>query len=102
MSQPLPYGNFEWISSDGIDSDWFLSIVDDGDVGYVFKVDLSYPHHLYNDHNEYPLAPEKLEICKEMLSPCNREHAGNTTSSKIVKLAPNLNDKKIMSPLFKI
>ncbi|GBM08249.1 hypothetical protein AVEN_82934-1 [Araneus ventricosus] len=94
MSQPLPYGNFEWISSDGIDSDWILSIVDDGEVGYVFEVDLSYPHHLHDDHNEYPLAPEKLEICKEMLSPYSREHAGNTTSSKIEKLTPNLNDKK--------
>ena len=33
-------------------------VADDGDVGYILEVDLSYPFHLHNIHSDYPLAPE--------------------------------------------
>ena len=31
----------------------------DTNVGYVLEVDLNYPEHLHNKHNNYPLAPER-------------------------------------------
>ena len=30
--------------------------------GYVFEVDLEYPKDLWEKHNDYPLAPEKLKV----------------------------------------
>ena len=34
----------------------------------VLKVDLEYPKELHELHNDYPLAPDKIEIKREMLS----------------------------------
>ena len=36
--------------------------------GCVIEVDLEYPKQLQEIHNDYPLAPDKIEIKKEMLS----------------------------------
>ena len=36
--------------------------------GYVLEVDLEYSKELRELHNDYPLAPDKIEIKKEMLS----------------------------------
>ena len=33
-----------------------------GRKGYIFEVDLEYPHKLWESHNEYPLAPEKMKV----------------------------------------
>lgn len=30
--------------------------------GYIFKVDLEYAEELWEPHNDYPLAPEKMKI----------------------------------------
>ena len=35
---------------------------------YLLEVDLEYPGELHALHNDYPLAPEKLEIPYDMLS----------------------------------
>ena len=36
--------------------------------GCVLEVDLEYPKELHKLHNDYPLAPDKIEIKREMLS----------------------------------
>ena len=36
--------------------------------GYMLKIDLEYPDELHELHNDYPLAPGKLEINHDMLS----------------------------------
>ena len=35
--------------------------------GWVYKVDFEYPKELQELHNDYPLAPDQIEIKKEML-----------------------------------
>ena len=54
-------------------------------------MDLSYPHHLHESHDNYPLAPESLEIGRNMYSPAQQEVFLNTTPQR--KLTPNLRDK---------
>ena len=44
--------------------------------GYILEVDLEYPKKLHDLHNEYLLAPERIEI------------------NKVEKLIPNLDEKK--------
>ena len=67
MSEPLPTKGFEWMAEDEL-KDWRKH-------SCILEVDLEYPKELHDDHNEYPLAPERLEI------------------NKVEKLIPNLNNK---------
>ena len=61
-------------------------------VGYILEVELEYPDELHSLHNDYPLAPEKLEITQNILSKyCF--NIGNKYGIKIGgvnKLVPNL------------
>ena len=70
--QMLPIGKFQWLTKDEIDSIDIKSLADDSKIGYIFEVDLVHPHYLHNKHNDYPLAPEKLDIDETMLLSSNR------------------------------
>ena len=76
MMQPLPVGGFEWLS-EGKLKQW-EKIVDSEDLGCVLEVDLEYPAELHDFHNDFPLAPELMEV------------------GGIFKLIPNLKDKEKM------
>ena len=41
---------------------------DNSSFGYILECDLDYPVELHDLHNEYPLAPERVDIQVEMLS----------------------------------
>ena len=45
-----------------------MQIKKDSSTGYILEADLEYPQELYDIHNDYPLAPEKINIPKEWLS----------------------------------
>ena len=68
MSKPLPTHRFEWMSES--------ELVHWESIPCISEVDLNYPESLHDEHNDYPLAPERLII------------------DKVDKLVPNLNDKK--------
>ena len=36
--------------------------------GLILEVDLEYPRELHDLHNDYPAAPEKSKVSKNMLS----------------------------------
>jgi len=67
MSEPLPTHGFEWMADFELDS-WRQH-------SCILEVDLEYPDSLHDMHNEYPLAPESLEV------------------GDVQKLIPNLNNK---------
>lgn len=78
MSQPLPQGEFKWLTQEEIENINFLDIDDDDEYGYVLEVDIDYPEELHNKHNEFPFLAEN--ICPP--------------NSKNKKLICNLNNKK--------
>lgn len=47
------------------------SIPSDGEIGYLFEVDLDVPKHLHDYFADYPLAPEKNVVPQDWLSPYN-------------------------------
>ena len=68
MCKPLPMDGFRFMSKEEL-KDW-------GSMPCILEVDLEYPEHLHDLHNDYPLAPERVKV------------------NKVEKLIPNLNDKK--------
>ena len=69
MLQPLPTGDFDWMTQEEIDRLDVKAVPDDGEDGYILEVDLEYPPDLHNIHNDYPLAPERIKVSRDMLSP---------------------------------
>ena len=45
-----------------------MRIKKDSSTGYVLEVDLEYPQKLHGIYNDYPLAPEKINVPKQWLS----------------------------------
>ena len=90
MSQPMPTGGFEWVNY----TDQILETPANADHGFILEVDLAYPPALHADHNDYPLAPEKLTITKDQMSPYQQKLIDELgVSISCEKLVPNLMDK---------
>jgi hypothetical protein len=91
MQQHLPISNFRFLSEQEINQLDIDSIADDASTGYILEVDLNYPSKLHDLHNCFPLAPEKMKVRHEMLSP----YCKNLSTGQIIteKLIPNLQDK---------
>ena len=69
MSQSLPTNGFKWIKD--LTKAKVIHILEKVNcsmtnpikkTGYIFEVDLEYPHDLWKSHNDYPFAPEKLKV----------------------------------------
>ena len=124
MSQFLPTGNFKWVTRIECNNpqithetegttltkeeeeynksmrDWeqeIMNIDDESNTGYMLEVDVDYPENLHLDmmHDNFPLAPEAMQIEKDMLSSYQEELGDQlnvTYGSK--KLCLTLKDKK--------
>ena len=93
MSQYLPTGGFKWLNEEFLLLDDYT---DDSDKGLILEVDLEYPDELHNLHNDYPLAPEKVKVERDMLSTYCKEIANkfNMSSGLVHKLIPTLGNKE--------
>ena len=72
-----------------------MRIKSNSSTAYISEVDLEYSKNLHNEHNDYPLAPEKINIQKEWLSDhCLKiVNELNITNGTVKKLVPNLMNK---------
>ena len=94
MSQPMPTEAFQWVDY----SERILQTPADADHGYILKVDLEYPASLHAEHNDYPLAPEKMAVTKDMMSSYQQKLVEDlelgAASFNCKKLVPNLMPKQ--------
>ena len=92
MAQNLPLKDFRWLSQQEIDALDIVSCDIEGKTGYVLEVDLDYPEHLHDLHNDYCLAPERLLPSHNILSTYQRELKNklNIPKNTTQKLIPNL------------
>ena len=67
MIQYLPNSSFKWLSNKEID-EFHLNISENSPIGYILECDLEYCKELHDGHSDYPICPEKIEICSDMLS----------------------------------
>ena len=60
MSQKLPTRGFKWVD---VNKFKVLKILEKKDTnrGFIFEVDLDYPESLWDSHNDYPLAPDRVK-----------------------------------------
>ena len=94
MTEHLPISDFRWFKREEIDMLDIATVGVDDDVGYILEVDLEYPHRLQYLHDDYPLAPERLHVTEEMLSPYSRQlHEQLGLGHSTPKLVPNFQNK---------
>lgn len=96
LSEPLPTGNFRFLDPDEREEFNLRSKTTDDNMGYILEVELEYPTHLHDRHNDYPLAPEKVVVTHNKLSPYTQEISKKTglcNTTKSEKLIPNLRNK---------
>ena len=72
-----------------------MNIKNNSSTGYVLEIYLEYPQELHDIHNDYPLAPEKINIPKEWLCDCclKISNVHNITTGTVTILVPNLMNK---------
>ena len=67
MSKPLPKKNFKWKRVLPTEEE-ILEKEETAGNGWILEVDLEYPKELHEEHNSFPLAPEKKQVKKEWMS----------------------------------
>ncbi|XP_031559466.1 uncharacterized protein LOC116295702 [Actinia tenebrosa] len=90
MSQHLPVRDFEWATPR--EPEYYMRIRPDSRKGFILEVDLEYPPELHPLYDDYPLAPEAIEIPFEQLSPLQKKLCPNYKPYR--KLTLNLMPKK--------
>ena len=66
IEQFLPTHGFEWIEVETMNlegwREFILNQRKDQETGYFLEVDLDYPVNLHDEHDNFPLTPEHLDI----------------------------------------
>ena len=93
MSKFLPTNGFSWIDPKEFALNKYTS---NNSKGHVLEVDFKYSKELSKLHNDYPLAPDKIEIKREMLSEYELKITDlcNILIGNVKKLVPNLFGKE--------
>jgi len=102
MTMALPYKSFEWMSGeecaalhDEIKLHWSTRYA--CGKSYFFEVDIDYPAHLHEAHNDFPLCPERMTVYDEQLSETQHDIYRQYTKdcfNPTAKLVANLMPKK--------
>ena len=93
MSNFFPTSGFKWIYLKEFDLNEHIS---NGSKIWVLEVDLMYLKELRQLQNDYPLAPDKIDIKREMLSEYELKTSDlyNIPIGNVENLVPNFIDKE--------
>ena len=93
MSKFLPRSSFKWIDPKEFDLSKYIS---NSSEGCVLEVDLEYPEEFRVLNDDYPLAPDEIEIKIEILSEYQLKitDLNNIPIGNVKKLVPNFVDKE--------
>jgi len=94
QSEPLPVGDFKFLTDEEIEHLDLTTVADDSPTGYIVECDLEYPEKLHDLHSDYPLARDHLKLTSKMVSPFVRNLQGDGWKPA-EKLIPNLQNKNI-------
>ena len=96
MSEYLPHSNSKWVKDINKIKQKLMNIKSNSSIGYILEVDLEYLQELHDIHNDYPLAPEKINIPKEWLSNyCLKiKTVHNITTGTVKKISSKFNEQK--------
>ena len=86
MCEPLPIDQFSMV--DDPDAFDVTQVADDAEYGYIMEIDGYMPNDKHDIFNDYPLAPEKIHVTQDMLSPFQQQHFPTNKSTE--KLVPHL------------
>ena len=93
-SQYLPYGEFQCLYNKEIDRFDVNSVEENSSNGYILEIDFEHPDELHELHNNYTIAPEKLEISNMLSKYCSDITKKYGIKVRVVtKLVPNLGNK---------
>ena len=93
----MPIGEYQWLTTEEFAQIDWCAQSDDQEYGYSVECDLDYPPELHDAHNDYPLAPERIQVNYSCISEQQVEIArsyGITRSCTTTKLMPNLMNKR--------
>ena len=98
VSKFLPTNGLKWIDSKEFDLNKYTS---NRSKGCILEADLKYPKELRELHNDYTLAPDKIEMKREMLSEYQLTIADwyNIPIGNVKKLVTKFFDKKLCASL---
>ena len=90
--QLLPTEIHDWINPKDFNLDNYSN---DCPIGHFLEFDFDYADKLHDLHNDYPLAGEKIELTKEVMSDYQLQITENNIFFLVKKkLIPNLGNKK--------
>ena len=81
----------------------YMHVSEDAETGYILELDLNYPAEIHDQHNDYPMFPEKRTVRINDLSEYSQKLRNELglKGKLIEKLVPNL-DKKSMLYIIEI
>ena len=91
ITQPLSTGKFKILSSKEVEEFDISKTAPTDDIGFFLEVNLKYPVHVHESHNDYHLAAEKMKSTRDMLSSYSQSLINKHSSTE--KLSTNLNYK---------
>ncbi len=91
MSKPLPKSGFIWKREPLPTEEMILKKKEFSKKGWILEVDLEYPAELHEEHNSYPLAPEKKIINKDLFSTYQKRLMKN------LDLKPPVSEKLVLT-----
>lgn len=73
MCEHLPHSNFHLLTEHEVETFFphqqnILNLNTEGDEGFYFEVDMSYPPEIHDRTSDFPLAPEGGQVTEDMLS----------------------------------